>query len=96
MDLIGSLQSPFIRSINPMVVMLAFFYFVLVRPQKKREKTVDDMRNNLKVGDEILTIGGLMGKIIMVKEDYVVIESSGLNTRIDVMKWGVHSVTKSK
>ncbi|EGS31037.1 MAG: preprotein translocase subunit YajC [Peptoniphilus sp. oral taxon 375] len=96
MDLIGSLQSPFIRSIIPMVVMLAFFYFVLVRPQKKREKTVDDMRNNLKVGDEILTIGGLMGKIIMVKEDYVVIESSGLNTRIDVMKWGVHSVTKSK
>ncbi len=75
MDLIGSLQSPFIRSIIPMVVMLAFFYFVLVRPQKKREKTVDDMRNNLKVGDEILTIGGLMGKIIMVKEDYVVIES---------------------
>lgn len=96
MDLIGSLQSPFIRSIIPMVVMLAFFYFVLVRPQKKREKTVDDMRNNLKVGDEILTIGGLMGKIIMVKEDYVVIESSGLNTRINVMKWGVHSVTKSK
>lgn len=96
MDLIGSLQSPFIRSIIPMVVILAFFYFVLVRPQKKREKTVDDMRNNLKVGDEILTIGGLMGKIIMVKEDYVVIESSGLNTRIDVMKWGVHSVTKSK
>lgn len=96
MDLIGSLQSPFIRSIIPMVVMLAFFYFVLVRPQKKREKTVDDMRNNLKVGDEVLTIGGLMGKIIMVKEDYVVIESSGLNTRIDVMKWGVHSVTKSK
>lgn len=96
MNIIGGTTEQLIRSIIPLAIMLAFFYFVLVRPQKKREKKVEDMRNGLKVGDEILTIGGIMGKIIIVKEDYVVIESSGLNTRIDVMKWGVQSVTKSK
>lgn len=96
MTVIGNLSPQLIRSVIPMIVMLAFFYFVLIRPQRKREKKVEDMRNGLKVGDEILTIGGLKGKIIIVKEDYVVIESSGMNTRIDVMKWGVHSLTKSK
>lgn len=96
MNIIGGTTEQLIRSIIPLAIMLAFFYFGLVRPQKKREKKVENMRNELKVGDEILTIGGIMGKIIIVKEDYVVIESSGLNTRIDVMKWGVQSVTKSK
>lgn len=76
--------------------MIAIFYFALIRPQRKREKEVKDMRGSLAIGDEILTIGGIVGTIIQVKEDLVVIESSGMKTRLEVMKWGVSSVVKKK
>ncbi|MDO5713200.1 MAG: preprotein translocase subunit YajC [Tissierellia bacterium] len=85
-----------LTSILPLVVMVAFFYFALIRPQKKKDNEIKEMRANLKVGDHIVTIGGIHGKIIILKEDYVVIESSGLNTRIDVAKWGINSVVKGK
>lgn len=87
-------EQSLLTGILPLVIMVAFFYFAIIRPQKKREHEIEEMRSNLKVGDNILTIGGIKGKIIIVKEDYVVIESSGLNTRIDVAKWGVNSVVK--
>lgn len=77
-----------------LAVMAAVFYFGLIRPQKKKEKEVQSMRESLAVGDEILTIGGIKGKIVQVKQDIVVIESSGMKTRIELMKWGVHSIVR--
>ena len=91
-----ALNTNLLQGLIPMVAMIAFFYFALIRPQKKKDKEVKEMRDNLKVGDQIITICGIHGKIIMIKEDYVVIESSGLNTRIDIAKWGINSVVKSK
>lgn len=96
MHLLGGITPEVAKTFLPMIIMIVFFYFFMIRPQKKKENDIKEMRNQLKVGDEVLTIGGFRGKIIMVKEDYVVIESSGLNTRLDVMKWGIHSVTKEK
>lgn len=79
-------------SIIMLVAMLAFFYFFLMRPQKKKEKEINEMRANLKVGDNIITIGGIVGTIVLLKEDYVTIETSGMKTRIELTKWGISSV----
>ena len=56
-----------------LVVMFAALYFLMIRPQKKQEKQVNDMRNNLQVGDEITTIGGVIGKIVSIKEETITI-----------------------
>lgn len=94
---LGSLSSQdIVTTILPLALMIGIFYFGLIRPQKKKEKEVASMRDSLGVGDEIITIGGITGKVIQVKKDIIVLESSGMNTRLEVMKWGVHSVTKSK
>ena len=52
----------------PLVLLIFIMYFLLIRPQKKREKTINQMRNSLKVGDEIITIGGICAKIIKLKD----------------------------
>lgn len=79
-------------SIIMMVAMLAFFYFFLIRPQKKKEKEINQMRASLKVGDKIITIGGIVGTIVLLKEDYVTIETSGMKTRLELTRWGISSV----
>ena len=53
----------------PLLALIIIFYFLLIRPQKKKEKAVTAMRNALKVGDEIVTIGGICGKVMKVKEE---------------------------
>ena len=77
-----------------MLVMMVFFYLFLIRPQKKKEKEFEQMRNSLAVGDNIITIGGIVGKVVIVKDDYITIETSGMNTRLEITKWGVSSVIK--
>lgn len=74
------------------VLMLAVMYFFMIRPQKKQEKEIQDMRNNLQVGDEITTIGGIIGKIISIKEETCLIETSGDKTKIRILKSAVKVV----
>lgn len=74
------------------LAILGIFYFTVIRPQKKREKEVQEMRKNLKVGDKVLTIGGILGELIVVKEDMVTIETSTSKTRLDATKWSIGSV----
>lgn len=83
-------------SFLPLIIMIAIFYFGLIRPQKKREKKISDMRESLSIGDEILTIGGIRGKVIQVKPDIVTIETSGLNTRLELQKWGIQAVENKR
>lgn len=71
------------------ISFLAIFYFLLIRPSQKKEKNLKEMRNNLKIGDEIVTIGGLIGKINKIDEDYVVIELGPDKTRISIEKWAI-------
>ena len=78
----------------PLILMFVVFYFLIIRPQKKKANEVKEMRENLKVGDKIITIGGIIGKIILVKEDYLVIETSSDNTKIEIMKWGINGTYK--
>lgn len=75
-----------------LVVMVAIFYFLLLRPQKKREKEQRMMLNNLRNGDEVITIGGLMGSIVSVKDDSVVIETGANKTKLRFEKGAIKTV----
>ncbi len=68
------------------VGMIAVFYFVGIRPQKKQEKEANDMRNSLAVGDEITTIGGIIGKVVSIRDETCVIETTHERTKIRILK----------
>lgn len=75
-----------------LVLMFVLMYFFMIRPQKKQERETNDMRNNLKVGDEITTIGGIIGKIVSIKEETVMIETGHDRTKIRILKSAVRNV----
>ena len=79
-------------SIALMVGMFALLYFFMIRPQKKQEMETNNMRNNLVVGDEITTIGGIIGKIVSIKDETIVIETSRDGTKIRLLKSAVRNV----
>ena len=74
------------------VLMFVVLYFFMIRPQKKQERETNEMRNNLKVGDEITTIGGIIGKIISIKDETVMIETGHDRTKIRILKTAVRNV----
>ncbi len=88
---VGSGTSSLI-TIGMLVVMLGIFYFFIYRPQKKQEKQTNDMRNSLQVGDEITTTGGIIGKVVSIKEETVVIESSGERTKIRILRTAIRNI----
>ena len=75
-----------------LVLMFVVFYFVGIRPQKKQEKEQNAMRNSLQVGDEITTIGGIIGKITSIKDDTCVIETAHERSKIRILKTAVSRV----
>ena len=81
----GSMTSTIVM----LVVMVAVFYFMLIRPENKRKKEAEQLRSGLKPGDEITTIGGVTGKVVSVKEDKFVIETGADQVRIEFQKWAL-------
>lgn len=77
------------ESIIMIVLMVAIFYFLLIRPENKRKKAMDQMRSALKKGDKIVTIGGIMGTIVRVTDESIVIETSEDRVRMELAKWSV-------
>ncbi len=75
-----------------LVVMFAAFYFFGIRPQKKQEREVNAMRNALSVGDEITTIGGIIGRVVSIKEETCVIETAHDRTKIRILKTAISRV----
>ena len=75
----------------PLILMVVIFYFLLIRPQKKREKAAKEMRSSIEVGDEILTIGGILGRVVTVKEDSLLIESGSANTKLRITKAAIQT-----
>ena len=71
------------------VVMIAIFYFLLIRPQKKRDKEVQKMRENIEIADEIVTIGGIIGRVVSIKDDTVVIETASDHSKIRMARWSI-------
>ena len=78
-------------SILPLILLFVVFYFFLIRPQKKRDKAEKEMRDSIKVGDEISTIGGFIGKVVSIKDDTLVIESTADRTKLKLYRWAVRS-----
>ena len=72
-----------------LVAMIAIFYFLMIRPENKRKKEAEEMRNSLSNGDSITTIGGIVGTVVDVKEDKFVIETSADRVRIEFCKWAL-------
>jgi preprotein translocase subunit YajC len=78
-------------SLLPFVLVIIVFYFVLIRPQKKRDKADQEMRNNLKVGDIVTTRGGIIGKITNIKDQQLTIQTGADSVKIRVERWAVLS-----
>ena len=72
-----------------LVMMIAVFYFMLIRPENKRKKEAEEMRSAVKKGDKITTIGGIVGTVVDVKENNIVIETSADQVRIELAKWAL-------
>lgn len=79
-------------SIGMIVVFVIIFYFLIIRPSRKQQKDEAAMRNALEVGDEITTIGGIIGEIVSMKEDTITVETSKAGTKIRFLKSAVRSV----
>ena len=81
-------------TILPLVILIAVMYFLLIRPQKKREKEVNAMRSGVQVGDEIITIGGICGKVVKTKEESLVIQVGADRVKFEIMRWAVSMVVE--
>ena len=90
----GTTQGSIIPTIVMIVAMVAIFYFFIIRPEGKKKKAVNEMRESLKVGDEITTIGGVVGTICALKEETIVMETGADRVRIEFTRWAISSKGK--
>lgn len=85
------MNSGMTSSILMIVLMFALMYFLMIRPEKKRKQQAENMRNALKKGDSIVTIGGIMGKVVSVSDESFVIETSEDRVRVEFAKWALNT-----
>lgn len=91
----SSSSSGMFSSVSMIVVIALMFvvmYFFMIRPQRKKEKDAKEMRENLVVGDEITTIGGIVGRVVSIKDDTIVIETGADREKIRIKKWAIQTV----
>jgi len=88
-DMYGSLVS-----IGMLVLMFVVFYFILIRPQRKRDKELKEQMEHLAVGDKVATIGGLVGYVANIKDDEITISTSAANTLVTFTKASIQTVVK--
>ncbi|MBC5787166.1 MULTISPECIES: preprotein translocase subunit YajC [Clostridiaceae] len=74
-----------------LVLMFVVMYFLIIRPQKKKDKQAAEMRNSLQVGDEVVTIGGIIGRVVVLKDDYIVIETGSDRSKVRIKRWAIQS-----
>ncbi len=92
----GISMSPILMNILPIVLMLGLFYAIVFIPENKRRKKYSNMLQELKANDEVLTRGGIMGKVINIQEDFVIIESGPERSRLKISKQGIANVIEEK
>ena len=78
-----------VGQLAPLDILIVLFYFLMIRPQRKRDKAERDMRNSIAVGDEISTIGGFIGRVVNIKDDVLIIESSSDRTKLKIYRWAI-------
>lgn len=79
-----------------LVVFIGLMYFLLIKPQKKKEKEIKSMRDSISVGDEIVTIGGICGKVVKTKEDTIVIQVGADKVKFEMKRWSVSTIESKK
>lgn len=86
-------QSPwqYVQLIGMFVIIIGVFYFLMIRPQKKRQKEEEKMRNSLQIGDEVTSIGGICGRVVSIKDDSIILESNADHSKIKLMRWAIQS-----
>ena len=77
---------------GPIVLVLGLMYLLMIRPQQKKQKEEQKMRNNLRVGDELTTIGGIKGRVVAIKDDTIMVETGNDRTKIQFEKWAIQTV----
>jgi len=87
--------NPAITQIGFLIFFIAIMYLLLIRPQKKKEREIQAMRSKLMVGDEIVTIGGICGRIVKTREETIVIQVGADKLKFELMRWGVSRVVES-
>ncbi len=83
-----------VLSFAPFVVVIAVMYFILIRPQRKKEKETQKMRSEVQVGDTITTIGGIVGIVVSIKDDTVLVETGADKAKLRFKKWAINEVQK--
>ncbi len=88
----GETVAALVTSLLPMVLIFVVFYFLLIRPQRKKDKQVKQMLDNLKVTDRVCTIGGIYGTITAIKDDTITLSVGNQTMTMVVARWGIRSV----
>lgn len=78
----------------PLIAMLVLLYFMMIRPQRKKEKETTEMRNSIEVGDGVTTIGGIVGRVASIKEDTFVLETGSDRVKMRFKRWAIQEVEK--
>ena len=84
-----------VTQIGFLVVFILIMYLLLIRPQKKKEKAINEMRASVQVGDEIITIGGICGKVVRTKDESLTIQVGADKVKFEIMRWGVSRIAES-
>lgn len=85
-----------ISTFGSLAIIILIFYFFILRPQQKKEKAAQSMRSSIEVGDDIVTIGGIVGTVVSLKEDTIVIETSGDRNKMRIARWAIQQNTTPK
>jgi len=80
----------------PLVAIIVIMYFITIRPQNKQRKEAQDMRSSLAPGDDVVTIGGICGRVTKVKEDSIIIAVGADRVKFEMKKWAIKEVTKAE
>ncbi len=83
-----------IGTILPFALVLVVMYFLMIRPQKKKDKQLQDLRNSLEIGDNVTTIGGIVGRVVAIKDETIVLETGTERNKVRFKRWAVQDVEK--
>ena len=84
-----------LMQIGFLVLFIAVMYLMLIRPQKKKERAINEMRSSVQVGDEIITIGGICGQVVKTRGENLTIQVGSDKVRFEIMRWGVSKIVDS-
>ena len=89
------MNNPAVTQIGFLVIFIVIMYLLLIRPQRKKERAINEMRNSVQVGDEIITIGGICGQVVKTRGDNLTIQVGSDKVKFEIMRWAVSKIVDS-